>query len=102
MNVYLQRKQNHYNVMIITVQINTNTPEGKRLEEMLRQHPKTVKFIEVSDVTEPTPDSCIKPKDGIDLVKETINSISATESAKLAFERLGEKYNYTFNNKFTK
>ncbi len=88
--------------MTITVKINTDTPTGKQLEEELRRYPETVEFIESSFVSEPIPEGYFSLKDGFDQVREHVKSISASESAKLAFARLGEKYNCTFDNKYTK
>lgn len=81
--------------MTVTVQINTDTPVGKRLENELRRYPETVQFIEPPIVSPkhpyPTDDN------GMD-----IESLSANDSAKLAFDRLGEKYDHKFNNKYTR
>ena len=87
--------------MTVTVQINTDTPVGKRLEKELRRYPETVQFIETG-VSEPIPKGYVPVKDGFDQVRNHVKSISATESAKLAFERLGEKYDRKFNNKYTR
>ncbi len=88
--------------MTVTVQINTDTPVGKRLEKALRRYPETVQFIESTIVTETIPEGYVALKDGFDQVREHVKSISATESAKLAFSRLGEKYDRKFNNKYTR
>lgn len=88
--------------MPITVQINTDTPTGKRLEKELRQYPETVQFIEPTVVSETFPEGYVSIKDGFSQEREQVKSISASESAKLAFNRLGEKYNCTFDNKYTK
>lgn len=81
--------------MTVTVKINTDTPAGKRLEKELRRYPETVQFIEPSitslEYPNPTDDNAID-----------IESLSANDSAKLAFDRLGEKYNRKFNNKYTR
>ncbi len=73
--------------MTITVKINIESPTGKRLEKELRQYPEVVEFVE-----SPLP---------IDSNGNEITTISFGESAKLAFKRLGEKYNCRFENKFT-
>ncbi len=88
--------------MYITVRINTDTPAGKRLEALLRRHPECVEFIESTVVSEPAPTVYGSVKEGFGQVIEPIKSISASESAKLAFQRLGEKYNRTFDNKYTR
>ena len=88
--------------MSITVKINTNTVAGKRIEKQLRRYPETVQFIESSIVSETIPEGYITLKEGFDQVREHVKSISASESAKLAFNRLGEKYNCTFDNKYTR
>lgn len=73
--------------MTITVKINIESPTGKRLEKELRQYPEVVEFVE-----SPLP---------IDCNGNEITTISFGESAKLAFKRLGEKYNCRFENKYT-
>lgn len=88
--------------MTITVKINIDTPTGKRLEKELRQYPEEVQFIEPTIVSETISEGYVSIKDGFNQVKEHVKSISASESAKLAFNRLGEKYNCTFDNKYTK
>jgi len=67
--------------------INANTAIGKKLIHKLESHPQVAK-IEYPFPTD---------ENGID-----IETISASESAKLAFQRLGEKYNCTFDNKYTR
>lgn len=67
--------------MTVTVQIDTNTPEGLKLISELRRHPDIVRFIEP---------------------EQDMETLSANESAKLAFDRLGEKYERKFNNKYTR
>ncbi|MEI7502301.1 MAG: hypothetical protein WCJ61_03370 [Paludibacter sp.] len=88
--------------MKVTVKINTDTPAGKRLEEELRRYPECVEFIESTVVSEPTPIAYVSVKEVSGQVREHVKSISASESAKLAFQRLGEKYNRTFDNKYTR
>lgn len=83
-------------------QINTETTKGKQLEDDLRPYPEAVQFRETAVVSEPTPQAYETNNEGFHQAKETIKSISATESAKLAFEKLGKKYNCTFDNKYTK
>ncbi|MEA4976018.1 MAG: hypothetical protein VB046_09815 [Paludibacter sp.] len=72
------------NTMTITVKKNIETPTGKRLEKELRQYPEVVEFVE-----SPLP---------IDSNGNEIPTISFGESAKLAFNKLGEKYNCRFEN----
>lgn len=88
--------------MKITVKINTDTLAGKRLEEELRRYPESVEFIDSTVVSDTAPTAYGTVKESFEPVGEHINSISATESAKLAFQRLGEKYNCTFDNKYTR
>ena len=67
--------------MTVTVQIETNTEAGQKLITELRRYPDIVRFVE--------PD-------------QYIESLSASDSAKLAFDRLGEKYDRKFKNKYTR
>ena len=67
--------------MTVTVQIETNTAEGLKLIAELRRYPDVVRFVE--------PD-------------QDFESLSANDSAKLAFDRLGEKYDRKFDNKYTR
>jgi len=67
--------------MTVTVQIETNTAVGLKLITELRRYPDVVRFIE--------PD-------------QDIESLSANDSAKLAFDRLGEKYDHKFSNKYAR
>ncbi len=67
--------------MTVTVQIETDTAAGLKLISELRRYPEVVRFVE--------PD-------------QDIESLSANDSAKLAFDRLGEKYDRKFNNKYTR
>lgn len=67
--------------------INSNTETGKKLIHKLESHPQIVKL----EYPNPTDDN------GMD-----IESLSANDSAKLAFDRLGEKYDRKFNNKYTR
>jgi len=66
--------------------INADTDLGKKLIHKLESHPQVVKL----EYPFPTDNN-----------GKEIETISATESAKLAFRKLGEKYNRTFDNKFT-
>jgi len=66
--------------MTVKVQIETNTEAGLKLITELRRYPDVVRFVELD---------------------EDIESLSANDSAKLAFDRLGEKYDCKFNNKYT-
>jgi hypothetical protein len=79
--------------MTVTVKINTDTPTGKRLEKELRRYPETVQFIEPAILSEPYP---------TDDNGKDIESITAKDSAKQAFDRLGEKYDRKFDNKYTR
>jgi len=67
--------------------INSNTETGKKLIHKLESHPQIVKL----EYPYPTDEN------GMD-----IESLSANDSAKLAFDRLGEKYDRKFNNKYTR
>ena len=67
--------------------IDSNTETGKKLIHKLESHRKIVKL----EYPYPTDDN------GMD-----IESLSANDSAKLAFDRLGEKYDRKFNNKYTR
>lgn len=69
------------------VLINSDTETGKKLIHKLESHPQIVKL----EYPYPTDD------DGMDN-----ESLSANDSAKLAFDRLGEKYDHKFNNKYTR
>lgn len=69
------------------MKINIETPNGERLKKKLRDYPKVVELVEF-----PFP---------IDSNGNEITTISFGESAKLAFKRLGEKYNCRFENKYT-
>jgi hypothetical protein len=75
--------------MTVTVQIETNTAVGLKLITELRRHPDVVRFVE--------PDPYPTDDNGMD-----IESLSANDSAKLAFDRLGEKYDRKFDNKYTR
>lgn len=57
---------------------------------------------EGSVVAEPHTDTHTVVDKDMNSVTESKKSISASESAKQAFNRLGEKYNCTFDNKYTK
>ena len=67
--------------MTVTVQIETSSAVGLKLITELRRYPDIVRFIE-SD--------------------QDVESLSANDSAKLAFDRLGEKYDRKFSNKYTR
>lgn len=67
--------------------INSNTETGKKLIHKLESHPQIVKL----EYPNPTDDN------GMD-----IESLAANASAKLSFDRLGEKYDRKFNNKYTR
>ena len=67
--------------------IDSNTETGKKLIHKLESHPQIVKL----EYPYPTDDN------GMDL-----ESLSANDSARLAFDRLGEKYDRKFNNKYTR
>ena len=88
--------------MKITVKIDTDTPAGKHLESELRRYPESVEFIEPSVVADTNAATYVEAKDTFEPINEQKDSISAAESAKLAFSRLGKKYNRTFDNKYTR
>jgi len=99
--------------MIITVKINTDTPAGKRLLKELQRYPDSVEFIDSTVVSEDIPQGYVEDFDEVrihvlkypiptDDNEREMDTISASESAKLAFHKLGEKYNCTFDNKFTR
>ena len=67
--------------------INSDTALGKKILRKLESHPQVVKL----EYPISTDDNGIE-----------IETISASESAKLAFHKLGEKYNRTFDNKYTR
>jgi len=67
--------------------INSNSATGKKLIRKLESHPQIVKF----EIPYPTDENEIN-----------IESLAANDSAKLAFDRLGEKYNRKFSNKYTR
>jgi hypothetical protein len=66
--------------MTITVQIDTSTSEGKRLEKELRRHPKSVRFIETNIVAENIPEGYIALKTGFEEVRNHIKSLYNKES----------------------
>jgi len=70
-----------------SILINADTEIGKALVRKLESHRKVVK------IEYPFP---------VDSHGNEIETISVAESAKLAFERLGEKYNCKFENKYTR
>ena len=88
--------------MEITDRINTDSPIGKELEDELSRYPESVEFVDSNIVSDTTPIAYISVKKGFEQVREDVKSISASESAKLAFHKLGEKYNRTFDNKYTR
>ena len=93
--------------MTVTVQIDTNTAAGLKLISELRRYPDVVRFVEPNQISEPVPEGTIPLKDGFDEVRDNVieidsESLSAIDSAKLAFDRLGEKYERKFNNKYTR
>jgi len=61
--------------MTITVQINTTTTVGKRIEKQLRRYPEAVQFIEPTIVSEPIPEGYVSLKDGFDQVREHVKSV---------------------------
>jgi len=69
------------------LRINSNSPTGKKLIRKLESHPQIVKF----EIPYPTDENEIN-----------IESLAANDSAKLAFDRLGEKYDRKFSNKYTR
>lgn len=67
--------------MTVIVQIDTSTTTGLKLITELRRYPDVVRFVEPN---------------------QDIESLAANNSAKLAFDRLGEKYDRKFSNKYTR
>jgi hypothetical protein len=65
--------------MTITVQINTTTTVGKRIEKQLRRYPEAVQFIEPI-VSETIPDGYVSLKDGFDQVREHVKSVYRSNS----------------------
>jgi len=61
--------------MMITVKINTDTPDGKRLENELRRYPETVEFVDSTIYSDTIPEGCISLKDGFDQVREHVKSL---------------------------
>ena len=61
--------------MTITVNINTDTPAGKRLEDELRLHPEAVEFIDSTIVSDSIPEGYFSLKDGFEQVREHVKSI---------------------------
>ena len=94
--------------MTVTVQIETNTAVGLKLVTELRRYPDVVRFVEPDQISEPVPEGYVPLRDGFDevrnhlLINSDTESLSANDSAKLAFDRLGEKYNRKFDNKYTR
>ena len=66
--------------MTITVQINTSTLAGKRIEKQLRRYPETVQFIEPSIVSETIPEGYLTLKEGFDQVREHVKSVYRNNS----------------------
>lgn len=66
--------------MTITVQIDTSTSEGKRLEKELRRHPKSVRFIETNIVAEDIPEGYIALKTGFEEVRNHITKLTKDEN----------------------
>ncbi len=67
--------------MTITVKINTDTPDGKRLENELRRYPETVEFIDSTVVSDSIPEGCISLKDGFDQIREHVKSLYENDPA---------------------
>jgi len=94
--------------MTVTVQIETDTAVGLKLITELRRYPDVVRFVEPDQISEPVTEGYVPYKDGFDevrnhlLINSDTESLSANASAKLAFDRLGEKYNRKFHNKYTR
>jgi len=76
--------------------------EQRRLEAEPRSYADVVQTNVSSIASEPLVSSYVQKNKDVSPVKIPINSILAAESAKLAFQKLGEKYNCTFDNKYTK
>jgi len=60
--------------MTITVNINTDTPAGKRLEDELRLHPEAVEFIDSTGGSDSIPEGYVSLNDGFDQVREHVKS----------------------------
>jgi hypothetical protein len=76
--------------------------EQRRLEAEPRSYDDVVQTNVSSIASEPLVSSYVQTNKDVTPIQIPKNSISATESAKLAFQKLGEKYNCTFDNKYTK
>ena len=70
----------HLNTMTITVQINTSTTTGKRLEKQLRRYPEAVQFIEPSTASDIIPEGYLTLKDGFNQVREHVKSVYKNNS----------------------
>ena len=76
--------------------------EQRRLENEPQSYRDVVQPNMSSIASEPLVSSYVQTNKDVSHIKAPINSISAAKSAKLAFQKLGEKYNCTFDNKYTK
>lgn len=76
--------------------------EQRPLEAEPRSYADVVQTNLSSIASEPLVSSYVQTNKDVTPIQIPINSISAAESAKLAFQKLGEKYNCTFDNKYTK
>lgn len=87
---------------------NTGIEENKKYMEQRRSEAEPRSCTDVvrtnvsSIVSEPLVSSYVQKNKDVTPIQIPINSISAAESAKLAFQKLGKKYNCTFDNKYTK
>lgn len=66
--------------MTITVQINTTTAAGKRIEKQLRRYPEAVQFLEPTIVSESIPEGYVSLKEGFDQVREHVKAMYANKS----------------------
>ncbi len=76
--------------------------EQRHLKAEPRSYADDVQTNVSSIASEPLVSSYVQTNIDVKPIQIPINSISAAESAKLAFQKLGEKYNCTFDNKYTK
>lgn len=66
--------------MTVTVQIKTNTADGKKLIAELRRYPDVVRFVEPDQISELAPEGYIPVKDGFDEVRNHVKSLYKNDS----------------------
>ncbi len=76
--------------------------EQRPLEAEPRSYADAVQTNLSSIASEPVVSSYVQTNNDISAIQINENFITAAESAKLAFQKLGEKYNCVFDNKYTK